>query len=153
MLKYLLITTLFSVIMISCNETRNSTTSVAAYEPPPDIIPPDTTGNNPDTTITTPEQIFITDQSGKKWNITHAVQEYGFEPSGFQFGLGPFAIRPINNPVFIERDENGFPDATNTMQIIGTTIENESRAYPLSTLRSYEILNDVFGEEHVAIGF
>ena len=159
MLKLTALSIFLFMAIVSCDESKKSNTFVNVYEPPPpgtippDSTRPDTSGNNSDTTITDPEQIYITDQTGKKWNITHAIDKYGFEVSRFQFGLGPYAIQPINDPVFIERDENGYPSSSNTMQIIGTTIMGESRAYPLETLYRHEILNDAFGDVHVAVGF
>ena len=153
-MRYLIIFMGILLIMISCQETKSNQTNITEFEPlPQDPIPQDTTEIPPDTSIVEPEQIFITDRTGKKWNVTHAVNKYGFKASEFQFGLGPNAIQPINDPNFVQRGENGFPTASNTMQIIGTTINGDSRAYPLNVLNSHEILNDVFGEAHVAVGF
>ena len=161
MLKLTALLIFLFMTIVSCDESKKSNIFVNVYEsPPPGTIPPDTTrpdtsGNNSYTTITDPEQIYITDRTGKKWNVTHAVENYGFEASKFQFGLGPYAIQPINEPVFIAPGENGYPSSshTNAMQVIGTTILGESRAYPLETLTRYEILNDAFGDVHVAVGF
>ena len=40
-------------------------------------------------------QIYIVDRTGEKWDITQAVS-IGFDPSGFQFGIGRDAIRPLD---------------------------------------------------------
>ena len=49
----------------------------------------------------------ITDRTGKQWDITYAVQNYGFDPDGFQFGLGPDAIKPILDPQIVCEGEDG----------------------------------------------
>jgi hypothetical protein len=46
------------------------------------------------------DKIFIQDQTGKSWDITHAVNRYGFAASYFQSGLGPFALTPITEPLY-----------------------------------------------------
>ncbi len=60
------------------------------------------------------DKIYITDRTGKKWNVTHATENYGFETGNFQYGLGPFAITPINNPEMISPGEPGSPDDNST---------------------------------------
>ncbi len=153
---------IFLVLLIfitACNESSEINTYVKLLDPlPPDtsIIdttsPPDT--GDGDSTITDPAgQIFITDQRGKKWNITHAVDNYGFKASRFQFGLGQYRIRPINDPEFLFPGDAGYPSPNNTMPVIGTTLNGESRAYALEDIFSKEIVNDVFGDTHVAVGF
>ena len=55
------------------------------------------TGQQGDTSGT----FSITDRTGKTWDVTHAFEEYSFNPQSFQYGLGPFAITPLN-----ERNRN-----------------------------------------------
>ena len=31
--------------------------------------------------------VYIVDQTGKKWDVTHAQEKYGMDPEKFQFGL------------------------------------------------------------------
>ena len=54
------------------------------------------------------EQVFITDRTGKLWDVTHA-QKYGLDPSGYEYGLGPYAIRPLNNPLMLTPGDAGYP--------------------------------------------
>lgn len=98
-------------------------------------------------------KIYVVDQTDKAWDITHAVQEYGFDPDGFEFGLGPNGIKPILSPQFICRGEPGYPSNDNNIIVIGTELEGEARAYPLTIMRRHEVANDAFGEVHVAVGY
>lgn len=97
--------------------------------------------------------VFIVDRTGKKWDVTHAVNKYGFVAENFQFGLGPKAIQPIQNPTFVLPGQDGYPSDDNTMIVIGTEIGGDSRAYAISQLNRHEIANDKFGDVHVSVGW
>lgn len=97
-------------------------------------------------------RIFIVDQPGKKWEITHAVQEYGFVPEKFDHGLGPNAITPINNPEFYLPGETGYPKADDR-QVIGYSYNNMQRAYALNILVHHEIVNEWFDNKAVAVAY
>jgi len=99
------------------------------------------------------DTIFITDRTGKLWDITHAVYEYGFDPANFEHGLGPNAIEPIQNPKMLSPGNPGYPDPEFNDLVIGITLNGESRAYLLDDLFGHEIANDRFGETYVAVGF
>jgi len=103
-------------------------------EPPanckPPIIPPSDT-------------VIITDQTGKQWNISYGVHFYGMVSSRYNFGLGPFAITPINFPDFISPGEPGYPAPGETFPVLGAELGTEERAYRLRDLRSHEVANDV----------
>jgi hypothetical protein len=94
--------------------------------------------------------IVIVDRTGKRWDITHAVRKYGMHAGGWNYGLGPNAIRPIVNPHFHEPGDPGYPDAGNQIEVLGITIDGDSRAYPVWVLSSHEVVNDVVGGRHVA---
>ncbi len=97
------------------------------------------------------EKIYITDQTGKRWDVTHAVSEYGFDAENFQYGLGPYAIRPINDPEMISPGEPGYPDKNSAETVIGLNINGDARAYPIRTMKSHEVANDRVGGKHVAV--
>ena len=99
------------------------------------------------------DNIYIVDRTNKKWDVTHAVTEYGFKAESFQYGLGPNAIKPINNPQMINPGESGYPASNNTIQIIGTTLYSNIRAYPLNVLSNHEIVNETFTGLPVAVGY
>lgn len=97
--------------------------------------------------------IFITDQTGKKWDITHAVKNYDLYPENFRHGLGPNAIRPINNPQMISPGESGYPSDGSTEPVIGLEINGDARAYSVSVLAGTEVANDVVGGVPVAVNY
>lgn len=101
--------------------------------------------DNPD------DKVYITDRTGKKWDVTHAIGEYGFDTKNFQYGLGPFAITPINNPDMISSGESGYPGDNSTEAIIGLSIAGDARAYPIRTLSRHEVVNDLVGGKNVAV--
>lgn len=121
---------------IGCNN------STEPLDPEPQVQ----TGNNN-------EEIYIVDRTGKKWDITHAANKYGFNPGGFQFGLGPFAIAPIEEPEFFGPGDPGYPRDDETFLVIGTTINNDSRAYPIFVLKSHEIVDESFDTTYVAVAY
>ena len=98
-------------------------------------------------------KVFIEDQTGKMWDITHAVDNYGFSAGNFQFGLGPFAITPINDPEMLSPGNAGYPDANDERLVIGTTINNDTRAYSLNVLSRHEIANERFGDTFVSVAY
>jgi len=98
------------------------------------------------------DRIFIVG-SYKKWDITHAVKVYGFDPLMFDGGGGPSAITPINDPKMLEPGDTGYPDASKDMLIIGFNYRSEARAYPLKVLASHEIINDLFDSTAVAVAY
>ncbi len=98
-------------------------------------------------------KIFVKDQTGKKWDITHAVENYGFDPGVFRHGLGPNAIRPIQNPQMLRPGESGYPNQNEEMVVLGTNLSGDSRAYPLSVLIRHEIANEKFGDTHVSVAY
>lgn len=95
----------------------------------------------------------ITDRTGKQWDITHAVQNYGFDPDGFQFGLGPDAIKPILDPQMVCEGEDGYPPDDATFLVMATSLNGHTRAYPLSIMSRHEIADDQFGDDHVAVAY
>ncbi len=98
-------------------------------------------------------KILIEDRTGKQWDVTHAVEKYGFKAEEFQFGLGPFAIQPIMNPEFIGPGAPGYPAPNENFLVIGTTLGGDTRAYPISVLSRHEIANDEFDRTFVAVGY
>ena len=98
-------------------------------------------------------KIFIRDNTGKEWDVTHAVNEYGFNAANFQFGLGPFAIRPILDPQMLEPGDPNYPSSSSNFTVIGTTLNGDTRAYPLNVLNRHEIADEQFGDIYVAVAY
>ena len=134
------------LLIISCRETS----TIPNIEDATVIVYPDTS----DTTDTSDSsRIFIIDRTGKEWDVTHAVNEYDFDPEQFQYGLGPFAIRPILEPNLLSPDDPGYPSANESERVIGTVINGIARAYPLSILRRHEVVDEQLGPTYVAVAY
>ena len=84
--RFIVIILLVVIFVVNCSEqsTNSASDDFAIVETPED------------TTV-----IYIVDRTGKRWDVTHAVNNYDFDPNQFEFGLGPFAIEPILNPEMI----------------------------------------------------
>ncbi len=95
----------------------------------------------------------IIDRTGKRWDVSHAFQNYQMNPDEFQFGVGPNAIRPILNPRHLEPGQSGYPADHSTFLILGTTLENETRAYSIDKLSFHEVADEKFGDVHVAVAY
>ncbi len=117
------------------------------------VSEPGSSTNSPVEVVEKEEKILIKDLTGKEWDITHAVKEYGFVANQFQYGLGPFAIQPIMDPVFAQSGENGFPSSQSSALIMGTTIVGDTRAYSIGVMSRFEVANDKFGTNYVAVAY
>jgi len=105
-----------------------------------------------DEKITPNNRIIIVDQTGKRWDISYAVEAFGFEPSRFQFGLGPDAIKPILNATMLSPGDQGYP-LPNKRLVLATRINNKSRAYPIDIMSQHEIVDERFGDTHTAVAY
>jgi hypothetical protein len=109
------------------------------------------TGPGPNDVITDSGQTFIVDNTGKQWDVTYAQEKYNMNASLFQYGLGPHAIKPINNPSFLSPGQAGYPKNTDTFMVLGVSINGDSRAYPMSVMGRHEVVNDKFGNLYIAV--
>ena len=98
------------------------------------------------------ESVTITDRTGKAWEVGNAGK-YGLRPGGFQVGLGPRAIPPINNPVMAVPGDPAYPSDGSTALVMGVDLNGATRAYSLAVMSRHEIVNEVFGEAHVAVAY
>jgi hypothetical protein len=98
-------------------------------------------------------RIVIIDRTGKIWDITHAVTHFDMVPRSFAYGLGPFAIRPVINPDYHSPGDPGYPGTHLDLEVIGVSIDGDSRAYPTGALCSFEVVNDIVGGQHVAVTY
>ncbi len=99
------------------------------------------------------DTIFLIDQTGKAWDITLAVKKFGMRPEEFQFGVGPCAIRPIIDPQMLLPGDRNYPSTDREDLVLATTIGGDSRAYKIGDLNSHEVVDDTFGDVHVAVGW
>lgn len=98
-------------------------------------------------------RFLITDQTGKRWDVTHAWQQYGFVPEEFQFGLGPFAIPPIVDPQMLAPGDPGYPEDSATFLTMGVLLNGSARAYPIRIMSQHEVANERFGEIRAAVAY
>ena len=98
------------------------------------------------------ERLVIEDRTGKVWDVTHA-QNYGMVPGGFQFGLGPFAIKPIMDPQMLSPGDENYPGRNDNTLMMGTSLNGFTRAYPINVMSRHEVANEQFGEAHVAVAY
>jgi len=98
-------------------------------------------------------RLLIRDVTGKQWDVTHARNRYGMQPSQFQYGLGPQAIRPLLQPHMLLPGEVGYPDADGRFLVIGVDLFNSIRSYPIQVMGWHEVANERFGKAHVAVAY
>jgi hypothetical protein len=96
-----------------------------------------------DSDIRISDRIILTDWTGKKWDITHAVEVYDMQPENWNFGIGPYAIRPINYPRMLTPEDKEYPSAEDTFEVIGLNYPGAApRAYPVFSIFFNEVVND-----------
>lgn len=98
-------------------------------------------------------KIQLEDQTGKLWDITHAVNNYNFKPEKFQFGVGPNAIPPILEPQYYCPGDVGYPSTSSDFQVIGYKSNGSTRAYSLNVMINHEVANEQFGNQYVAVAY
>ena len=92
------------------------------------------------------------DRHRPSWGVGNAGK-YGPRPGGFQFGLGPRAIPPINDPVMAVPGDPAYPSDGSTALVMGVDLNGAPRAYSLAVMSRHEVVNEVFGEAHVAVAY
>jgi len=91
---------------------------------------------------------WIVDQGGERWDVTQA-ESLGFDPRGFQYGIGRNAFTPLDDSRVGKRDE-GIPGST---RVIGVRDGSSPRAYSVPALRSHEVANSNLGGKPIAVGY
>lgn len=94
------------------------------------------------------DKVFIRDRRGERWEITQAVS-LGFDPAGFEFGLGRNAFSPL--------DDSQLQDAAGNIpgrpRVLGVPGENESTAFSVNRLGGHEIANSFIDDQPVAAAY
>ena len=94
------------------------------------------------------DRVFIVDRTGEKWDITQAMS-IGFDPRGFQFGIGRDAIRPLDASSL----DSSAPDHDVDIRVIGVENGPDAHAYVVRKLTRHEIANTRLGEEPIAAAY
>ena len=99
------------------------------------------------------DRIFVVDQTGKEWDITHAGYRYGLQVVHWGQGLGRGAIPPVIEPDMVGFGEVGFPDLENIALVIGLTVDGDARAYKQGDLNNREVVDVVVTGAHLAVTY
>lgn len=94
------------------------------------------------------ERIYIVDRTGQRWDVTQAVS-LGFDPDGFDFGLGKNAFTPLDDSLLT----NNTADVPGSARVIGVADGSGAKAYTISRLMGHEISNSSIGKDPVAVSF
>jgi len=94
------------------------------------------------------DKVYIVDRTGERWDITQAVS-IGFDPRGFQFGIGRNAIRPLDESSL----EDTFPADDPQARVIGVENGPDAHAYVVRKLTRHEIANTRIGEVPIAAAY
>ena len=94
------------------------------------------------------ERVLIVDRTGERWDITQAVS-LGFEPDGFQFGIGRNAIRPLDASHLTAKN----PLLDGGTRVIGVEKDLEAHAYAVRKLTRHEIANTELADTPIAAAY
>jgi hypothetical protein len=121
-----LVLMLFGMISFSCDEDQNKLVGTSELNKP----------------------LILVDINGETWDVTYGRDAYGMTESGYAFGIGRDAFIPINDPIFLSPEDEGYPDKNDPTLVLGFTYQGVSRAYALPILISHEVVNDRIRNTH-----
>jgi len=90
----------------------------------------------------------IRDRRGEWWDVTQA-ETLGFDPEGFQYGIGRNAFTPLTD-ARVREEENRLPGH---LRVIGVVQGEEIRAYSVPRLRGHEVANSTLGGKEIAVAY
>jgi hypothetical protein len=100
------------------------------------------------TVVKEEDKTYLVDQTGERWDISQAVS-IGYDPFGFEFGIGRYAFQPLDDRHWDHRIENAPP----AMRIIGVAGNEQSHAYSIEKLRYHETANTFLGSQPIVAGY
>ncbi len=101
-------------------------------------------------------KVFITDRTGRQWDITYAVEKYDMEPRFFNFGIGVGAIPSVDEPVVVAPQEARYPGSKKRFNVFGVNHNDEQRAYSVFEMSGHEVFNEKYpgeSQQHVAVAY
>ena len=91
---------------------------------------------------------YIEDRTGEHWDVSQA-KTIGFRPEKFQYGIGRYAFRPLDDSHRSE-DSNSVPL---NQRVIGIGDRETAQAYSVSRLARHEVANSMLGDVPIAVGY
>jgi hypothetical protein len=85
------------------------------------------------------------------WDMTDSP----INPEDFDHGMGADSIASIDDPIFAPRDDSRWHERANSdhMKVIGVVVDGEPRAYPVPLMSRHELVNDSYGDTHLAVAY
>ena len=102
----------------------------------------------PMSSVAASEGVYITDQKGERWDVTQA-RSLGFDPKGFQFGIGRNAIVPLG-PEALKAPPETLPSSD---RVLGVSQDGEAHAYRVRRLNMHEVANTTLGDTPIAAAY
>jgi len=96
-------------------------------------------------------RVYITDQDGKRWDITQAVHRFGYDARRFYFGFGLSAIPPLVDPPLVAPGDSAFAPADSSFPVVGVVVGADARAYGVAELTNWAVVDDRVGGAAVAL--
>ncbi|MEE9269820.1 MAG: hypothetical protein V3V49_06105 [Candidatus Krumholzibacteria bacterium] len=100
-----------------------------------------------------PGPFYIQDATGRRWDFTYAIVHYEFDLSHFGTSKGPYARPPITDPVMVSPGDRSYPPEDATLQVLAVDFGGERRAYGIADIIRNEVLDDGFGDVHLAVAY
>jgi uncharacterized protein DUF3179 len=82
------------------------------------------------------------------------------EPLRFQYGIGKDSIESIDDPVFVDANDERLLrlarrdiESSDELLVIGYASGGEAKAYPIGLLDHHELVNDHVGGKPVTVGW
>ena len=94
------------------------------------------------------DRTYLVDRTGERWDITQA-RSIGFDPQGFEFGIGRNAFRPLDEKDWSHDTGNTPP----SIRVIGVADGDVSHAYSVSKLSRHETANTVLSSRPIVVGY
>ncbi len=94
------------------------------------------------------ERVFIVDRRGERWDVSQAAA-LGFNPYGFQHGIGRDAIRPLDESS-LDAAAPGMDEGT---RVIGVENGPDAHAYVVRKLTRHEIANTELNDAPIAAAY
>jgi hypothetical protein len=94
------------------------------------------------------DKTYIRDTHGENWDVTQAMT-LGFDPHGFQFGIGRNAIQPVDGSGLTAETD----DVPKHLRVIGVTDGEAAHGYSVRKLVRHEIANTTIGNIEIAAAY